>query len=135
MTLVPFDPHADLIFVNAKLWGPLGNELLLLAHDTASTETLIPPENLNGLGYNVLHAARRTRIVSALGAEPGYTIRVERFSSLGFARTDFLVHAHDLGDGADIDGLLGLSFLRKLNYEVRSVEGVLRVELATSPAA
>lgn len=48
---------------------------------------------------------------------------VGRFSALGFALTDFRIHVHDLPETLGIQGLLGLSFLRKFNYEIRSEEG------------
>ena len=32
----------------------------------------------------------------------------------------------------DVEGLLGLSFLRYFNYEVRSVEGIIRLQPATA---
>lgn len=54
--------------------------------------------------------------------------RVSRFSSLGFSATDFTIHVHDLPEGFGIDGLLGLSFLRKLDIEIRFSEGRLLVE-------
>ena len=50
-------------------------------------------------------------------------LRVQRFESLGFGFNDFLIHVHDLPAGFGIDGLLGLSFLKRFNYEVRSLEG------------
>ena len=53
----------------------------------------------------------------------GYMLRVTRFTSFGFTFSDFAVHVHDLPEGIGIDGLLGLSFLRHFNYEVRSQEG------------
>jgi hypothetical protein len=37
-------------------------------------------------------------------------------------------HVHDLPDGIGIDGLLGLSFLRHFNYEVRSQEGRICID-------
>lgn len=67
-------------------------------------------------------------MTSAIGKEPGYMLRVSRFASLGFSFADFVLHVHDLPDGIGIDGLLGLSFLRRFNYEVRSQEGRIRVE-------
>ncbi len=67
---------------------------------------------------------------SAIGKETGYTRRVDHFASLGFGFSDFMVHVHDLPAGFGIDGLLGLSFLKRFNYEIRSVEGRIRVELA-----
>jgi hypothetical protein len=133
MTQTAFDPDGELILVNAELWGPLGSEVLTLAVDTAAVETIILPEVLGRLGYSIRQAVQRTRVVSAVGVEPGFTIHTARFSALGFEKNDFLVHAHDLGEDAGFDGLLGLSFLRSLNYEIRSVEG--RIIAAPAVAA
>jgi hypothetical protein len=59
---------------------------------------------------------------------------VKRFSAFGFAVPEFRVDVFDLATGDDIDGLIGLSFLDALNYEVRSKEGRLRVERAAADA-
>src|SRR5688572_6660145 len=53
---------------------------------------------------------------------------VTRFSALGFTLSNFRIHVHDLPDTLGIQGLLGLSFLRQFNYEVRSAEGRIRVD-------
>ena len=68
---------------------------------------------------------------SAVGREEGYLIRVGSFVCLGHEMTDYQVHAHDLPEGWGIEGLLGLTFLRQLNYEIRSLEGRILVERAT----
>jgi hypothetical protein len=39
-----------------------------------------------------------------------------------------LIHVHDLPVGFGIDGLLGLSFLKRFNYEIRSAEGRILIE-------
>lgn len=62
-------------------------------------------------------------------------LRVARFTCLGFQEQDFRVYAQDLPSGWGIEGLLGLSFLHLLNYEVRSLEGRLRAERAVAPTA
>ncbi len=62
-----------------------------------------------------------------IGEELGYRRRVELFCALGFEFTDYEVRAHDMPEDSGLDGLLGLSFLRRFNYEVRSQEGILRV--------
>lgn len=36
----------------------------------------------------------------------------------------------DLPEGWGIDGLIGLSFLRQFNYEIRSIEGRILVDRA-----
>ena len=132
MRVTRFDPTRDLIFVEGYVWGPRGGteRLLRLVLDTGAAETIILPEVLDDLGYNPLHGEAITVMRSAVGREEGYLTRVTRFACLGHPVTDFRVHAHDLPEGWSIDGLIGLSFLRQLNYEIRSVEGRILVERA-----
>jgi len=61
-------------------------------------------------------------------SEPGYLTRVTRFRALGHEFTDFRVHAPDVPKGFEIDGLLGLSFLRHFNYESVPKRVAARVE-------
>lgn len=114
MKITRFEPSEKLIFVTG----------------TASSQCVIIPEILDELGYSPRDGEAVTSVRSAVAEEPGYLIRVARFAALGHHRTDFRVHAHDLPDGFGLDGLLGLSFLHDLNYEVRSREGRILVERA-----
>jgi hypothetical protein len=68
--------------------------------------------------------------ISMPAGTPDASAVVDHFASLGFGFDDFLVHVHDLPAGFGIDGLLWLSFLKRFNYEIRSVEGRIRVEIA-----
>ena len=72
---------------------------------------------------------------SAVGREEGYLLRVTRFACLGYQSPNFRVHAHDLPEGWGIEGLIGLSFLKQLNYEIRSVEGRILVRRASARTA
>lgn len=123
MKVTRFAPRAPLVFVRAHLYGPRRSAQLNLAFDTGSEQTLIVPEMLDRTGYSARDGEAITVIRSAIGREPGYMLRVERLRCLGHEVRDFCVHAHDLPEGIGIDGLLGLSFLRQFNYEVRSAEG------------
>ena len=117
--------------VGGRVWGTYGRPApLRLVVDTGAAETIIVPEVLDELGYSARQAERRTVLRSAVGREEGYLIRIARFACLGHQSSDFLVHAHDLPEGWEIDGLIGLSFLRQLNYEIRSREGRILVERA-----
>lgn len=58
----------------------------------------------------------------------GYLLRISRFWALGFAVSDFPVHVFDLPDGFGIDGLVGLSFLRQFNIELKMAEGRMMVD-------
>ena len=104
--------------------------MVSLAIDTGSSETVLAPDIVDRLGYSPRHGEQITRVRSAVSEEQGYTLRVSQFATLGFTLSDFHVHVFDLAAGHGIDGLVGLSFLNNFNYEVRSREGLIRVERA-----
>ena len=122
-----FDPNDDLIIIKIKLWGPLGDDIVSVALDTAASDTLIVPDVLDALGYNPRHAEGLTSVTSVVGIEKGYRLRVDELSALGYEKQDFIVNAHDLPPECGIQGLLGLNFLRDFNYEIRSKDGVVNV--------
>jgi predicted aspartyl protease len=121
-----------LIIVEAKVWGPRGHTELNLVLDTGSAHTVILPEIVDMLGFNPRDGAVITGVYSAVGKEQGYLIKVPRFSALGFTLIDFPIHVFDLADRYGIDGVLGLSFLHRYNYTVRSAEGLILVEETAS---
>jgi predicted aspartyl protease len=123
-----FAPLRDLIIVEGKVWGPRGHSVLDLVLDTGSAHAVILPETMDRLGFNPRDGAVITGVYSAIGKEQGYLIKVPRFSALGFTLEDFPIHVFDLADRYDIDGVLGLSFLHRYNYTVRSAEGQILVE-------
>jgi clan AA aspartic protease (TIGR02281 family) len=128
MTLeTQFDPRRNLIFVGGTIDGPRGTTELRLVLDTGASMTLIVPEVLEDIGYSSRDGDMTTSVSTALGKEQGYTVRVARFATLGFAMSGFSVHVFDLAERDGIDGLIGLSFLRRFNYEVRSSEGRILV--------
>lgn len=131
MKVTRFDRTRDLIIVRGLVWGGTGPPApLRLAVDTAAAETIIVPEILDELGYSPRQGEAITVLRSAVGREEGYLIRVTRFACLGFHTPDFRVHAHDLPEEFGLDGLLGLSFLRQFDYQVRSLQGRILVERA-----
>jgi hypothetical protein len=125
-----FDPDDDLIIVKARVFGRQGARVMNLALDTAASHTHILPDIVDELGYSPAEGEAITAVHSAIGKERGYMLRVRRFESLGFGFDNFLIHVHDLPSGIGIDGLLGLSFLKQFNYEIRSTEGRIVIERA-----
>lgn len=126
--VIDFDPSRELIFVPGVAHGPRGDVRLNLVVDTGATETTLVPEVADALGYSARSAERFTSVSSALGREAGYLLRVDRFSSLGLSQSSFRVHVLDLSELGDIDGLLGLSFLRDTHLELLFREGKLLIE-------
>jgi predicted aspartyl protease len=130
MKVTCFAPEKDLIVVKGSVQGPLhprGRPLRLVV-DTGAAETIIVPDLVDEIGYNPRQGEAITTMRSAVGQEPGCLLRVARFHALGHQSRDFRIHVQDLPEGWGIEGLIGLSFLRQFNYEVRSQEGRIRVE-------
>jgi predicted aspartyl protease len=123
-----FDPSRNLIIVEGEISGPLGDTPLRLVLDTGAAASLVVPDIVDALGYSPRDAEVVTGVCSAVGKEQGYILRVARFSALGFTLPDVRIHVFDLADRYGIDGLIGLSFLRQFNYEIRSAEGRILVE-------
>lgn len=132
MKITRFSRERDLIVVIAWIWSPRSHRRVSLAVDTASSDTVVSPDIVDLLGYGPRDGENVMTVRSAIGREQGWTLRVKRFSALGFVVPDYRIHVFDLATGDDIDGLIGLTFLDQFNYEVRSREGRLRVERAGS---
>jgi predicted aspartyl protease len=132
MTTTHFNPAGELIIVESKLWGPAGRARLSFALDTASSATVVAPHAVDDLGYSPRDGLAMTTVRSAVGREHGYTLKVARLAALGFAMHDFEVNVFDLATGHGIDGLIGLSFLKNFDYEIRSIVGRINVRVAVS---
>jgi len=121
-----------MIVVGARLEGPAGSRELRLALDTAATKTLIVPEVMDDVGYSARDGEEFTVIRTTNAApEPGYTLRVRRFSTLGFEHERFEIHVHDLPDYG-IDGLVGINFLKNYNFTVRPLDQQIHREPLSS---
>lgn len=90
--------------------------------DTGAVMTTITPELADSVGYHPRAGLRRSRVRSAIGEEEGYLIDVAEFTALQITRRALPIQVFDLGY-ADIDGLIGMNFLRHLDYEIRSAQG------------
>ena len=127
--IVPVDPTIDLIFVKIALFGLRRSSDFHFVLDTACVTTLVTPETADRLGYSARDGERTATVTTALGREPGYLLRIAELFTFGQGFGDFRVNVHDLPDTSGIDGLLGLDFLRRFNYEIRSKEGRIRAEI------
>jgi predicted aspartyl protease len=130
MTDIVFERHEGLIVVRGGLSGPREARNLRLVVDCAAVATTIKTEILDAIGYSALQALARTTVTTAIGQERGYIIDVIEFVCFNERTPNFRVNAFDLALPDHLDGLLGLNFLDRFNYEIRSREGRIRAELA-----
>jgi hypothetical protein len=100
------------MLIEAQATGPAGTVDLKLVLDTGATTSLIDFRIVLHLGFDPNRPLKRARMTtgSAVGMAPVFA--QTRFSALGQHRFVFPVIAHSLPPASDVDGLLGLDFLR-----------------------
>ncbi|NMX22064.1 hypothetical protein C5S30_06465 [ANME-1 cluster archaeon GoMg4] len=127
MTAYRIDPDAPVIAVYAELEG----ELIArpkMAIDTGATYVLIPWEIAEVLGYQPELSKERMRIITASGVEKAPLITLKSIRVIGKKATDVKAVVHDLPPESYVDGLLGLSFIRRFKFCLDFQEGVLKIE-------
>src|SRR5689334_1990403 len=111
-----FDLAANLIFVDVVVVGSSGKAEVRLILDTGAVLTTLVPRIAESIGYTSEARVARSVIRSAVAQEHGYIVRLAQLSTLGFTVPDVHVDVVDLG--YDIDGILGMNFLRDFNFEI-----------------
>jgi len=122
-----FDPDASVITLYARLSNSRTRRILM-ALDTGSTYVLIPWDIAEALGYEPAYSKRKVDITTASGTEKAPLITVKRVSVLGKEVRDVACVVHDLPETSRVDGLLGLSFLKKLKLYLDFQAGILELE-------
>ncbi|MCG3162239.1 MAG: hypothetical protein JMDDDDMK_03479 [Acidobacteria bacterium] len=124
----PFDPHGRLIYVQAQISGPSGVAFMTLALDTGATRTLISPEILIEVGYDLSQAAHHSQMTTGSQVERVPLLTLDKLAALGQERLSLMVACHSLPPSAGIDGLLGLDFFRGLNLNIDFCNGTITLQ-------
>ena len=114
----PFNRKRDLIIVRCQIFGPKKNVFVRLALDTGAVQTMISTEMLHSAGYSTESSAGDIQIRTASGIEFVPEVALDKIKALNQQRLMFPVLAHTLPEGARVDGLLGLDFLRNRKLEI-----------------
>jgi predicted aspartyl protease len=122
-----FDPGRGLVIVRAEVTGPAGSVGLRLALDTGATGTLVNADMLVLIGLDPAASGDRTRITTGSGVEYVARVVVPRIDALGIARESLPVLCHTLPPTTQIDGLLGLDFLRDRKLTIDFKAGIVRL--------
>jgi clan AA aspartic protease (TIGR02281 family) len=121
-----FEIDGDLIIIDAILVGPKGRATARLVLDTGSTLTTLVPDIAEAIGYTSADRVARSVVRSAVAEERGYILCLSQLRVFGFAVPNVRVNVAELGH--DIQGLLGMDFLRDFNFEIRPAERRIFVE-------
>lgn len=106
-----FDPGERLVVVRAELFGPSGHTVVRLAVDTGATVTLVGVTPLESIGHEPSSSSSQTWITTGSGEEVVPRVSVDRIKVL-HERSNFPVLAHTLPLSTQVDGLLGLDYMR-----------------------
>ena len=87
-------------------------KILKLALDTGATYTIVPFEAAFAIGCNPTDSKQKIEIVTASGIEYAPLITIPFVKAFGFEVKNLPVVCHNLPPRSQVDGLLGLNFLR-----------------------
>lgn len=120
-----FAPRQGLIIVYVDVYGPQGQTQARLALDTGAVTTTIRTDILVRVGYDLFAPARQTRIVTGSRIETVPLLALSQITALGQTQTDMTILSYTLPAAANIDGVLGLDFLREQTLTVDFKQGLL----------
>jgi predicted aspartyl protease len=123
-----FDPRGNLIIVPVLLYSRGNRETVDLALDTGATRTTISRQTALYLGYELAALREQVRIITGSGMVSVPLLNVDRIEALGKAAINMRVLCHTLPSRADIDGVLGLDFLRDERLVIDFRAGLLALE-------
>jgi clan AA aspartic protease (TIGR02281 family) len=126
-----FARERELIIVDARISGPASATKARLVVDTGASATTLVPELIERIGYTQQDSFKKAKVHTAVREEQGYWIRVAELTVLGVSTPDFALAVFPLGH-ENVDGLIGMNFLRHFNFEIRPAERRIVVELIHS---
>jgi len=86
--------------------------VLKLVLDTGATRSLVKRSGLVYIGIDPDQSTQHTRMTTGSQIEVVPIVVLTRFSALSHHRFGFPIIAHTVPESADVDGVLGLDFLR-----------------------
>jgi hypothetical protein len=94
--------------------GPLGREQTArLALDTGSPFSILDAGLAQLLDLTADRAEGPSNLVGPTGPQVGYRIRATRVTVMGRVLPDFRIRCHDLEEGLEVDGVIGLDVIRR----------------------
>ena len=120
-----FDPDVPVIVLEVVIEGPRGRRWVTAALGTGATYTLFPREILEAVGYTPRLAEEKTTLITASDVESVPLLTVKRIGLPGLSCDNVKVVCHDLPERSYVNGLLGLSFLRRFQMQLDFASGVL----------
>ena len=123
-----FDRYGSLVVVRATISGPRSTSVVALAVDTAAARSVIDPDILASIGYDITSPIRSVPIISATNRAVWPLFTLARIEVLSRTRARFMIAGVALPDGVTVDGLLGIDFMRGLDLAISFRRGQISLE-------
>lgn len=107
-----FDPAEGVVWVTARVFGPLGDRYLNCILDTGTPQTILDTAILDSLGYSA-HMGTRVMNLSGIGGRlPAYELPMARFETMGLILSPFAVLSQDIVPAnLGVEGLIGMDLV------------------------
>ena len=122
-----FDPDGNGIVVFVALRNGTIKRRIKMVVDTGSTFNMVPWHIAEELGYKPAMSNQYVPINTANGQIHAPKVVIEETAALGKSAFDCITLVHDLPETSRVDGLLGLSFLKKFTMSIYFEEGILEL--------
>ena len=116
-----------IIMERIRVEGPEAIREVDLILDTGARFTSLSWEVLQDIGYDPAIASKRVKIITANGIIETPLITIKRLCIRDLDCKNVEVVCHTIPELAEVDGLLGLSFLRHFRTLIDYKEGVLEI--------
>ena len=123
--LYGFDNKLPWIIIPATIAGGYQKKTIRLALDTGASNVVIPYEVALNVGCSPSKSHEWVKITVGGNEDLAPKVIVPYFECLGFRLRHFAVVCHNLSESTPIDGLLGVTFLRRFEIKINYPHGYL----------
>lgn len=116
-----------LLFTRAALEQENLFRVVSLLIDAGASHTIISWETLLSLGIDPTATQNRKPVTTANGLVWMPQVEIEEFHALGQSVASFQVMAHNIPLGSQINGVLGMDFLRQFEFTLKLKQAVIEV--------
>lgn len=117
-----------IILRRVRLEGPAASREVDLVLDTGAVYTAISWETAKDLGYDPAASPNRVSIITANGVIEVPKLTIQRVTFRELVGEEIEVICHDIPELAEIEGLIGLSFLKHFQLVLDFKSGLLDIK-------
>jgi len=128
MAKIGFAHNSNIIIIDVVLSKMPRQRRVRMAIDTGATHVLIPWEVAESLGLKPEVSRERIEIITASGIEKVPVVDIPLIKVGSSEAKNVKAMVHDLPPKSYVDGLLGLSFLKKFNLNINFKEGFFELK-------